>query len=541
VSIAAILTKFPSRLRGAEGFAEQQRLGESESVRTLTHPQPLPLAGGEQVAWQRSLQYLGAACAGLLLLFWRDAGDMAAIWWNSSTFNHCLLILPILVWLVSQRKELLSQLKPQPWIPALLYGAAGAGGWLLGDAAGLAVARQLGLIMMLQGSVAAVLGPNVARGLLFPLFYMFFLVPIGEEAVPALQTLTAKMCMVLLGWSGIPAHIDGIFITTPGGYFRVAEACAGVQFLIAMVAYGALVANLCFKSWGRRITFLAVCAVVPILANGLRAFGTIYIAEHSSIDFAASFDHIFYGWIFFGLVIAMVMAIGWRFFDKRADEPAFDPAALQSPVSPTTTMLRAVATILLIAVIPFGWSSYVAAKTSSVPDRIMLPQVNGWEIVPYAPTVHWTPRFVGGSHYLSGRYRNAQGQEVDLFVVVYDRQSEGRELVGFGQGAIDPNGYWSWTAATPAPPNGKAERIKTKGAAREVVSFYRVNGITSGSAVRIKLATMQARLLNGNQRAVAILISAEQVGGGSPRPAIEAFVKSLGDIDKVADRFAGLR
>jgi exosortase A len=505
----------------------------------LSHAEP---AERKRVsAWQRSLQHLGAAWVGLLLLFWRDASDMAAIWWNSSTFNHCLLILPILVWLVLQRKEILAQLKPQPWAPALLYGALGAGGWLLGDAAGLAVARQLGLVMMLQGAVIALLGPNVTRGLLFPLFYMFFLVPIGEEAVPMLQTLTAKMCMVLLGWTGIPAHIDGIFITTPGGYFRVAEACSGVKFLIAMVAYGALVANLCFKSWPRRIAFLGVCIVVPILANGLRAFATIYIAEHSNIEFAASFDHVFYGWVFFGLVIALVMALGWRFFDKHADAPAFDPAKLQSTFLPTTTELRVVVAILLVAAVPFGWSAYVAAKPSPVPTRIALPQVEGWQIVPYAPTVHWTPRFIGGSHYLSGRYRNAKGQEADLFVVVFDRQSEGRELVGYGQGTIDPNGYWSWTANTSPPANGRAERIKTKGAAREVVSFYRVNGVTSGSSARIKFATLTARLLNGDQQAVAIVVSAEKAGDASPRPIIDAFVTSLGDIDKVADRFAGLR
>jgi exosortase A len=492
-------------------------------------------------AWQRSLQYLGGAWAGLLMLFWRDAADIAAIWWTSSTFNHCLLILPILAWLVLQRKALLVELKPQPWTPAILYGAVGAGGWLLGDAAGLAVARQLGLIMMLQGSVAALLGPNVTRGLLFPLFYMFFLVPIGEEAVPVLQTLTAKMCMMLLGWTGIPAHIDGIFITTPAGLFRVAEACSGVKFLIAMVAYGVLVANLCFKSWGRRAAFLAACVIVPIIANGLRAFGTIYIAHYQGIEFAASFDHVVYGWIFFGIVIAMVMAAGWPFFDKRADAPAFEPAALQKPVVRTTGALTVVAAILACAAVSFGWSAYVSARTSPVPDRVALPQVDGWKVVPYKPTVAWTPRFVGGSHYLSGRYRNAAGQEADLFVVVYDRQSEGRELIGFGQGAIDPEGYWSWNADSVAPENGKAERIKTKGATREVLSFYRVGGVTSGSTAQIKLATLKARLLNGNQQAVAILISAEQIGDRSPRSAIDAFVTSLGDIDKVADRLAGLR
>ena len=491
--------------------------------------------------WQRSIRLLVLAWVLFLMLFWRDAADMAVIWWNSSTFNHCLLIIPILTWLVIQRRELLVQLRPEPWTPALLYGAVGAGGWLLGDASGLAVARQLGLVMMLQGSTAALLGPNVTRGLLFPLFYMFFLVPVGEEAVPALQTLTAKMCMLFLGWAGIPAHIDGIFISTPTGYFRVAEACSGVKFLIAMVAYGALVANLCFQTWGRRIAFMAACVIVPIVANGLRAFGTIYIAHYSNIDFAASFDHVFYGWIFFGIVIALVMAAGWRFFDKRADAPAFDPAELQAPVTNTMKASHVLAAVLLIAAIPLGWSSYIAATPSPIPERIALPDVPGWQIVPYAPTAKWTPRFDRANHYLFGRYRNAIGQEADLFVVLYDRQSDGRELVGYAQGSIDPEGNWSWSANTAAPRNARAERIMTKGAAREVVSFYRVNGVTTGSAARIKLATLKARLLNGDQQAVAILVSAEQIGDTSPRPAIDAFVKSLGDIDKMADRFAGLR
>ncbi|MBL0924754.1 MAG: exosortase A [Sphingomonadaceae bacterium] len=491
--------------------------------------------------WQRSLLYLGVAWAGLLLLFWRDAADMVAIWWNSSTFNHCLLIVPILVWLVLQRRELLADLRPQPWWPALLYGVVGAGGWLVGDAAGLAVARQLGLVMMLQGSVASIVGPNVARGLLFPLFYMFFLVPIGEEAVPALQTLTAEMCMFLLGAVGIPAHIDGIFITTPAGLFRVAEACSGVKFLIAMVAYGVLVANLCFQSWIRRMAFLAVCVAVPIIANGLRAFCTIYVAQYQGVEFAADFDHVLYGWIFFGLVIALVMAISWSFFDRRADAPAFDPAKLQTPVARTLLPPVAIAATLLIGAVPFGWSTYVAARLSPIPDRIVLPQVEGWTVVPYAPTVPWTPRFVGGSHYLFGRYRNDAGQEADLFVVVYDRQIEGKELIGFGQGAVDPESYWSWTADTEAPRNGRAQRIQTQGAEREVLGFYRVNGVTSGSALQIKLATLRARLLNGDQQAVAIIVSSEKRGNRSPRPAIDAFVTSLGNIDKVADRFAGLR
>jgi exosortase A len=491
--------------------------------------------------WRAALIRLGIASAVILALFWRDAADMAAIWWNSSTFNHCLLILPILWWLVDQRKAELAKITPQAWGPALAWVGAGAFGWLLGDAAGVALARHAGLLIMMQGAVATLLGPNVARGLMFPLFYSFFLIPFGEEFVPALQTITAKMCMWLLGLSGIPAHIEGIYISTPTALFRVAEACSGVKFLVAMIALGALIANLCFKGWGRRIAFMAACVVIPVLANGVRAFGTIYIAHHGNVDFAASFDHIFYGWIFFGVVIALVMAAGWPFFDRAADEVAIDGAKLQSPVWMSLRSKVAVPIVLAVAAIPFAWSSLVSAAASPVPATIALPEIPGWPRVDYAPQLDWKPHFAGASHTLLGRYRNAAGQEADLFIAVYDRQSEGRELVGYGQGAVDPDSAWSWIANCSNPANGRCERISAADKVlREVVSYYRVNGLTSGSGSAVKLATLKARLLGGNQQAVAVLISSERADKTEPRAAIDAFVKSLGDIDKMADRMAGL-
>jgi exosortase A len=499
------------------------------------------ISSGQQSLWVRHLRLLALVWTAIFLLFRHDVADMASIWWNSSTFNHCLIIVPILGWLVIQRKEQLAALSPQGYWPGLLYIAAGGFGWLLGDAAGVSVVRHAGLIMMLQGSVAAILGYNALRGLLFPIFYMFFLIPFGEELVPILQTVTAKMCMVMLGWTGIPAHIDGIFITTPGGYFRVAEACAGVMFLIAMVAYGALAANLCFHRWSRRIAFMAVCVIVPIIANGIRAFGTIYIAEHVGIEFAAGFDHIFYGWIFFAIIIAIIMGISWRFFDKKADANAFDPADLQGAVGQRLGLMAASVLTLAIIATPVAWSRSVSAAASVIPARITAPNVSGWQVILYAPDKHWEPNFVGASQRQMVRYRNASGQVVDMALIVFDRQAEGRELVGFGNGAIDSKNKWVWVADMPAPAKGKAERIKTPGPiSRDVISFYRVAGTTSGSGMQIKLATLRSKLLGGNQQAVAILVSAEYENDISQRPIIDKFLNDLGDIDKTADQLAGL-
>src|SRR3546814_8665397 len=72
-----------------------------------------------------------------------------------------------------------------------------------------ALARQLGLVMMLQGAVVTLLGPAVARGLLFPLIYAVFLVPFGESLEGPLQDVTVAMIMPLLHLFGVPAAVDG--------------------------------------------------------------------------------------------------------------------------------------------------------------------------------------------------------------------------------------------------------------------------------------------------------------------------------------------
>ena len=500
-----------------------------------------PLAGE---SWRAHLIALGAAAGAILLLFHRDVADIVSIWWNSDTFNHCLLIPPIIAWLVVQRLPELRQLAPAAWAPGLLLVGAGAAAWLLGEAGGLALARHAGLVLMLQGSVVACLGKSVSRGLAFPLFYAVFLVPAGEEIVPVMQTVTAEMSMALLGLAGVPAYMEGIFISTPTGYFEVAEACSGVKFLIAMIAYGALVANLCFRSPARRAAFLAAAILIPILANGVRAWGTIYIAHLTgSIEFAEGFDHIFYGWIFFAIVIVLLMAAGWPFFDRKVSEPWFDPAALAAPAGSPRRAVTVAAAAVALAALPPLWSAAIASSgTQPAPADIALPEVPGWTRVPGDTGRPWQPHFAGADVIRMGRYRNSAGREVDLAIALFARQEEGRELVGYGQGAAAPEGEWAWSADAPPPPSGKAELISSHGTTREVVSFYRVGNILTGSPAAVKIETMKVRLLGGPQRAVAILVSAPAPADGvSPRPAIDAFLGALGPPAPLADRAAGLR
>ena len=499
------------------------------------------MIGAETSAWRRHGAALGIVAALILLFYRRDASAILEIWWDSSTFEHCLVILPIIGWLVWQRLPIVAEVTPRGWALALLWVAAGALGWLVGEAAGVAVARHFGLAMMLQGAVAALLGRGAAAALAFPLGYALFLVPAGDAVVPALQTLTARMCMVLLHVVRVPATLDGVFITTPAGWFKVAEACSGAKFLIAMIALGTLVANLGFLGWRRRAGFLALCVAAPILANGVRAFGTIWVAQYTGATAASGFDHVVYGWIFFGLVIAGVLAASWRFFDRPADGPPVDAisVARQERAQGTTLGLAlAAAAVLLIAAAAPSWSALIQSRGAPpIAAAAHLPQVAGWTTVPAADGVAWKPRFDDADRLLTARYRDAAGAQVDLAVVLYASQGEGRELVGYAHGAVDPAGDWAWAHDLPAPADARAETIEASGkVSRTVVSRYVVDGLVTGSAARVKLATLGHRLFGGDQRAVAVLVSAEDRRGG--RTAIDRFLAALGPAGPLADRVA---
>ena len=281
-------------------------------------------------AWRAPLGRLALVWVAVIALTWPNWSEMAHQWWDVSTYNHILLVPPILAWLVRERWPELVRLAPRAWWPGLALLAGGALAWLTGSALSINTASQLGAVGLLQASVVLILGPRVAAGLLFPLAYMLFLVPFGDELVPALQAITADMAVALTHASGVPATIDGVFIDTPAGLFEVAEACSGVKFLVAMIALGTLVAHLCFASWKRRALFMGAAVIVPVLANGVRAWGTIYIAQSQGVEFAAGFDHIVYGWIFFALVMIAVLGAAWRFFDRSPDDPLIDAAALEA-------------------------------------------------------------------------------------------------------------------------------------------------------------------------------------------------------------------
>ena len=502
----------------------------------------------QSLRWRHSIILLGLSWTTLILAFSSDWLAMFGQWWNSSTYNHVLLVPAIVGWLIWQRRSAVSQLSPAPWGWGLLALAGAVLLWVLGAFAGFDLLRQSGAAAMLPTSALLLLGPRVFAALLFPFAYMAFLVPFGDELVPPLQTITAKLTVWLVHASAIPAAINGVFIDTPAGLFEVAEACSGVKFLIAMIALGVLIGNVCFISWRRRLAFFALCVVVPVLANGVRAWGTIFAAQYVGVERAGGIDHLIYGWVFFAIVIAAVLGLSWRWFDRGIDDPLVDVAWLNA--SPWLARVErgrvsGLAALLGAALLVLGgntWAVAADALTAPMPRQVFLPQVPGWQRVPYQPQAAWQPRAGGADHRLLGRYRDAAGNEVDVFYALYAAQGEGREAGGFGQGAVITESDWSWTSAGPSAAPARSDRLIAGGKIeRLALTYYRTGALLTGSNARLKLANITDRLLLRPRPTAMLILSAEQRSGHSAAAALGAFRQTIGEPGQWMDRIGQAR
>lgn len=502
-------------------------------------PEAEPYAS-QAVRWRAAWIAIIAGFIGIVGLFWHTAAQIVDIWSTSSTFNHGFLIPPICMYLVWIKRKRIAEMLPQPtyWGLAVIF--AGGFFWLLGHLASVAMVKQFSLIIMLQGTLLTVFGWKLAALLAFPLFYMYFAVPFGEFLIAPLQDLTALFVVKALRLVDIPVFLDGLFIAIPTGNFEVAEACSGVRFLIATVALGFLFAHLTYKSLWRQVLFIALAAIVPIIANGFRAFGIVLIAYYTNNEFAVGVDHIVYGWIFFAFVTVVLLFLGMTFREDLDDDDlgevnlsARDAASAGIGVRP---VFAALGLSLIVSSLAPVYALYIAGRpVPALAQSIPAPKATGWAFASNQQ-MRWTPLYPGHDLTVKQRYRSSESI-VDLYVAYFASQRGGGELVSVRNVLADGK-RWNRasTNITTVEVDGAKipvvrHRVFGPYERRVVYQWFWIGGQFTANPYLAKLLQARQELFGGQETAAAITISAPYLE--VPADADRALVRWLSSAEKL--------
>jgi len=488
-------------------------------------------------AWLAACWVLIGTIALLGGIFWREGLDVYRVWVGSTAYNHCFLVLPLVVYLIWERRAELTVAPPRPQLLVLALLPFLSLLWLLAAVLSIHEAQQLIVVTMLEVILLCLLGWDLFRRLMAPLLYLYFLIPSGTFLVPALQDVTAVMVVKSLHLMGVPVYSDGVFIEIPAGKFVIAEACAGLRFLIASIAFGVFFAILNYRSWTRRAVFIALSVLVPIGANGMRVFGIIYAAHLLDSATAAEADHVVYGWVFFSAILIILIAIGRSFADRPIG--AHERVATARAWRPAEPVRMAIAGLLGVSLSGLGPAYGVVLERQGAHAGVSVaaaPEVGPpWQSI-QETTIDWTPVVLGADHTNLDAFTDGK-VIVHRFIALYVARGLVNNLIR-GDNRIVDGTIWSVSSAwksnitlsgRPAPVT--VTKVVSGDRVKFVVSFYVLGDAIVSDPLSAKLQQARA-LLGGDTHISAFFAIAVDVPEGTqwPSAAIERFLAAMEPI-----------
>jgi EpsI family protein len=221
-----------------------------------------------------------------------------------------------------------------------------------------------------------------------------------------------------------------------------------VRYLISSVTLGCLFAYLTFRSTARRLMFVGLSVVVPVIANGLRAYMIVMIGHLSGMKLATGVDHLIYGWLFFGLVMFIMFWIGsyWREDEVPAHPPAA-PAAVSfgAPAASGKLVAMAAAVLLTAALWPAFGHYNDRANFNPAPVRLDMPAIR-WQ--PTLAFTDWTPRYIEPDAGLNGAWRTGSMAPVGMTVLYYRNQDSTHALISSVNRLAGHKDAWHPTASS---------------------------------------------------------------------------------------------
>ena len=494
-------------------------------------------------AWRIHGAALGALVLLVLLAFRRDVADMVVIWWIYSTYSHAFLILPISLWLVWEKRAQLRQTEPvaEPlalWaLPVILFV------WWMGELSTINELKQFAIVGMVIAAIFAMLGRQVFRAIWFPALYLFFMVPTGQYLIAPMQRFATKFTDVGLTLLGVPHFTHGAFIDVSNGIFEVAEACAGLRFMIATVALGVIFAYISYRKWYKIALFMLSCVVIPLVGNGLRVVGIIVLAHYTDNRYGAGADHVLYGWGFNIAILLVLFFVGSFFRDPVDDHVTPSTVSHGSDSLAKTGAVFATAVVLI-----FSLPAYASWQESRTPapdvSALMKPMsTRGWHSV--KSIGDWAPDYVR----MAARLTLSLAQDastaapapVDLYVGYYANAKSAHELTAH------INHLWNVKTTTllttdrvNARLQGKnlqmQELIITSPVARRLVwSAYWIDGEFTPSSFATKLLQVPAALSGHEGQAIVAVSTIVDTNDNDARRRLREALLAMSDLpDRLA-------
>jgi exosortase len=192
---------------------------------------------------QNQLLVFAVLCAVSILFWWHPLGTTLGLAFSNDAYTHIILILPLGLSLLYLDRDTLRA----PFQGGVGVGSAvlvldallaGFARWIKGSLV-LDGALSIKTYFWLIGGVIRCFGVETFRSLLFPLCFLFWMVPLPafllDRAVQFLQYESAFASRILFLAIGVPVTQDGVMLSIPNLDIEVATECSSIRSSMILI------------------------------------------------------------------------------------------------------------------------------------------------------------------------------------------------------------------------------------------------------------------------------------------------------------------
>ena len=257
-----------------------------------------------------------------LLVGWRPLVDTFTLSLRDDEYTHILLILPIsaalifLEWRFLRTKLALSIRPGSAFLAIAVLTGCSMYLWSASLSADLQLSiKMIALVLWWIGAFVLCLGSRASRAALFPLCFLFGLVPfphvLMDGIVALLQQGSAWSARMLFVVCGVPVSQDGLQLTIPGLTLLVAQECSSIRSSSMLLVTTMVLAQLLLRSPWRKALLISLVVPLSVAKNGLRIFAIAMLGTRVDPGYLTGSFHHQGGIVFFAIAFVIIFALLW--------------------------------------------------------------------------------------------------------------------------------------------------------------------------------------------------------------------------------------
>ena len=264
-----------------------------------------------------------------LLAGWRPLADTFSLSLRDDEYTYILLILPVSAALIflewrSLRTMLAVGVRAGSVLLAIaLLIACSTFIWSASLPSDVRLSiRMVALVVSWIGAFVLCFGLRASRRILFPLCFLFGLVPLPKlvlnQVIALLQQGSSWAAYLLFAMFGVPVTHDGVLLTIPNLTVQVAQECSSIRSSSMLLVTTMVLAQLLLVTPWRKALVIGLAVPLSIAKNGLRIFTIAMLGTRVDRGYLTGRFHHQGGILFFAIALIVIFVILW--FLRRGED-----------------------------------------------------------------------------------------------------------------------------------------------------------------------------------------------------------------------------